>query len=724
MHLDRREPAWLSDAMPDFESTPQPPPAHASRLEDEQYHALSRNLRALARTLVGEDQLAEDLVQEAWLAALDAPPSQVRSLNAWLVRVVRNLALRHRRRGRRGEELERLMAAQEAVTGELAEVELRSSSELLRREVADLRDPYREVLQLRFFDDLGVPEMALRLARSESTIRTQIKRGIAELREALDRRHLGDRAAWSAVMVPMANRRKERVVASAGSGGFGVAVAWGSGLLLVAAIVFGTLRWVNPAARSGELAEAPAGSGRAPSAPGADSPQLELSPEGSREPALVTDGVDSVPEVEPPAEAPVRKLVLQVLHRDGLPAVDVTVQVEDRVGEITTYQQADGEFELSIPESGLAEVLGELGTKVRARSEQEAWSMAALIQLPREGARHLTLNTRGPARRIAGIVLTPEDEAASGVRLRLGPIGSQGRSVVEAGLELYDTGLFTHTDESGSFEFSGTPQLARNLHVFAPGFLPQTHQVLADSQGIELVLRLERGGELQGVVVRPDGSPASGARVWVSDELTRLRGGSVPETVADAEGRYRLENLPGEPRHVFAQDAQRKDWFKATVIVASQEEPVFWDAFLEPHPGVSIELVDSTGSSLGPRSVVLYRQLGSPPGLRPPLPMRTGWRWLHSCRKSTWRSTCSVPVSFRHPRWSFSAPRGALSREASPIPPSRPATWVCCSTRQGSHFRMPSCAGPAGTTSTTSRSIPSQGASNGRDCSRELICCT
>src|SRR5262245_22899181 len=58
-------------------------------------------LRGLSRALVSDEHLAEDLLQELWVKALERPPERVPdrspdqngSLRAWLARVLRNLAV-------------------------------------------------------------------------------------------------------------------------------------------------------------------------------------------------------------------------------------------------------------------------------------------------------------------------------------------------------------------------------------------------------------------------------------------------------------------------------------------------------------------------------------------------------------------------------------------------------------------------------------------------------
>ena len=61
-------------------------------------------LRNVARSLLLDDQQADDVVQQTLIAALEKPPSEQGNLKGWLASVTRNLALMRRRgEGRRRE---------------------------------------------------------------------------------------------------------------------------------------------------------------------------------------------------------------------------------------------------------------------------------------------------------------------------------------------------------------------------------------------------------------------------------------------------------------------------------------------------------------------------------------------------------------------------------------------------------------------------------------------
>ena len=63
-------------------------------------------LRRLAHSLVRDPAAADDLVQDAWVAALRSPPDGARPVRSWWAEVLRNLASTARRgqRNRRARE--------------------------------------------------------------------------------------------------------------------------------------------------------------------------------------------------------------------------------------------------------------------------------------------------------------------------------------------------------------------------------------------------------------------------------------------------------------------------------------------------------------------------------------------------------------------------------------------------------------------------------------------
>src|SRR5262249_27249671 len=117
-------------------------------------------VRGLARALVGAD--GDDVAQQAWLRALQAPPPHGDG-RAFLAAIVRRLAWNQRRSARRRERRE----LQAAATEPSPTPEQVLAREEARRRVVDavlaLDEPFRHVILLRFYEDLAPRAIAQRL---------------------------------------------------------------------------------------------------------------------------------------------------------------------------------------------------------------------------------------------------------------------------------------------------------------------------------------------------------------------------------------------------------------------------------------------------------------------------------------------------------------------------------------------------------------------------------
>src|SRR5215467_9999959 len=110
-------------------------------------------LRTLARDLVG-DAHADDVVQEAAIAALTAPPAEPGPAGGWLATVVRRIAGKHRRAERVRAMHEQRAARREAVPAERSAEDADTLHRLTACIVA-LPEPYRGTLLARYLRDLS-----------------------------------------------------------------------------------------------------------------------------------------------------------------------------------------------------------------------------------------------------------------------------------------------------------------------------------------------------------------------------------------------------------------------------------------------------------------------------------------------------------------------------------------------------------------------------------------
>lgn len=164
-----------------------------------QHHFVRALVRSLLRGADGED----DVVQNTWLRAMRTGPNDQANLRPWLGRIARNLSLDHLRNARRRRRHERDAGSPEAVT---------LASDVLQREgergrmiaaVLALPQPYRNTVLLRFWNELSPTTIAKRLGVPSATVRSQLKRGLAMLREQLDA-DFGSRRDWVIALSPFA----------------------------------------------------------------------------------------------------------------------------------------------------------------------------------------------------------------------------------------------------------------------------------------------------------------------------------------------------------------------------------------------------------------------------------------------------------------------------------------------------------------------------------------
>ncbi len=169
----------------------------------EQLEAHAGFARGLARSLLRDDHAAEDVVQEALMVALEQPP--VRNPRAWLATVTRRLSLNRLRSAKRRDAREQSVVAArppDALPPDL--VARRDTLRSVMDAVLGLPEPYQGVVLLRFFEDLAPTEIAARLGIPAPTVRTRLRRALAQLREQLDDGHDGDRRAWCLALLPIA----------------------------------------------------------------------------------------------------------------------------------------------------------------------------------------------------------------------------------------------------------------------------------------------------------------------------------------------------------------------------------------------------------------------------------------------------------------------------------------------------------------------------------------
>jgi RNA polymerase sigma-70 factor (ECF subfamily) len=162
---------------------------------------------AVARRLLGNDEDAQDALQDAFVSAFRAIEkfSGQARIGTWLHRIVVNAALMklRRRKSRPEQPIETLLpgflpdghAARPAAEWRQTAHEALQQSEtraFVRECIAQLPETYRVVLQLRDIDELDTEETASLLGIQPNAVKTRLHRARQALRTLLDQRLRGD----------------------------------------------------------------------------------------------------------------------------------------------------------------------------------------------------------------------------------------------------------------------------------------------------------------------------------------------------------------------------------------------------------------------------------------------------------------------------------------------------------------------------------------------------
>jgi len=171
---------------------------------DELVSRWDRRIHGAVYRVVGPDEDARDLCQEAFLKAYRGLGTFKREarFSSWLYQIAINVC-RDRLRRRRGKTAVSLDELEETPGGGLRTgspsplelVEARDLRHLVAEAMATLSDDEREVVVLKEYQDLTFPEIAEAVEVPLSTVKTRLYRGLAQLRHQLERQGVRGTAA-------------------------------------------------------------------------------------------------------------------------------------------------------------------------------------------------------------------------------------------------------------------------------------------------------------------------------------------------------------------------------------------------------------------------------------------------------------------------------------------------------------------------------------------------
>jgi len=138
--------------------------------------------------LCGDQAEAQDLVQETLLQAVRSAPRfrGCSSVYTWLHGILLNLT-RHYHRDRKRMVYDEELARQEPGPAEEnpSRLDVEMTTDALADALARLSGPHREVLILRFYEDMKIHEIAAHLGISKGTVKSRLHYAIAEMQRRL-----------------------------------------------------------------------------------------------------------------------------------------------------------------------------------------------------------------------------------------------------------------------------------------------------------------------------------------------------------------------------------------------------------------------------------------------------------------------------------------------------------------------------------------------------------
>ena len=173
-------------------------PELLDKLIEQYQHRLLRYLLFLT----GKRETAEDLFQETWMRVLlrGAQYNGKARFDTWLFTIARNLVIDLSRKRtlssldemREGAEDERPFEIPIDGPSPLDQFEMRENRAEVSEVLVTLEPHSREVLVLRFFEELSLEEIAGVTRAPLSTVKSRLYRGLASLRPQLERLRRGD----------------------------------------------------------------------------------------------------------------------------------------------------------------------------------------------------------------------------------------------------------------------------------------------------------------------------------------------------------------------------------------------------------------------------------------------------------------------------------------------------------------------------------------------------
>jgi RNA polymerase sigma-70 factor (ECF subfamily) len=533
-------------------------------------------VRALARSLLFDQQQVDDVVQQTWLVALGRPTARRGRLRPWLASIVRSQALHAGRADARRTRRERAAAAGEATR---STADLVAEAELHRRlvtAVIELDEPYRSTLLQHYFRDMSSAEIARAEGIPAATVRSRQRRGLEQLRVRLDDEFGGERRAWSLALVPLA--------ASHAVVGDGAVSGAASTLTEVMTMGVKAKLWIGAAVAAVAIATLWTSGLREPDSR-RDAPVAETEREQEQETRRAEDGVPGPPAAqvaklatddasladEGPlawsASAP--SLVTGTLRvrvtweESGRPAADIGLRS-------VSWEQVEFLYEAEEGSTGVdgTWVGAEMPTGRVTVYTDRAGSVSGEVHAGRTTELALAIPS---GITVSGTVEDPQGEPVGGAAIWLSGYGNatSGRVVARA-------------DAEGRFELRSAGA-HHHVGARADGFGPSALRALHPDEAPAFHVRLRLGppgGSVVGVVLDAQRDPVAGATVLVGPEHgwpapdprnNLVWAGPPPlQLRTDGDGGFEVTDVPAGTTDVQVRATGMSPWRGDVTVLAGE----------------------------------------------------------------------------------------------------------------------------------------------------------